>query len=187
MSETLKEALSAAMDGEADEFELRRVIDEIGRDDELHATWERYHLARAALQDAEGHFEPAQYERLKAGVWEALDFDGEADLDADEAPAAGAGTRSWSPWIGRAVGLGVALGVALLIVVGAQDAGEANPAKVAELDVPVVETVDTEITESDVTRNNAYLMHHVQHTALNSAGVLSFVKVVTYEADDSNE
>ena len=44
MSEKLKEALSAVIDGEADEFELRRVLDEMGKDVELAGSWERYHL-----------------------------------------------------------------------------------------------------------------------------------------------
>ena len=37
MSEKLKESLSAIIDGEADEFELRRVLDEIDKK-ELRAT-----------------------------------------------------------------------------------------------------------------------------------------------------
>ena len=50
MSEKLKEALSAVIDGEADEFELRRVLDEIGKDAKLAASWERYHLIGAVLR-----------------------------------------------------------------------------------------------------------------------------------------
>ena len=42
MSEKLKESLSAVIDGEADEFELRRVLDEMNRDEVLAASWERY-------------------------------------------------------------------------------------------------------------------------------------------------
>ena len=41
MSEKLKESLSAVVDGEADEFELRRVLDEINRDQILAESWER--------------------------------------------------------------------------------------------------------------------------------------------------
>ena len=41
--------------------------------------------------------------------------------------------------------------------------------------------VTAAVTEEDLRRNDAYIMHHVQHTALNSSGMLPFVKMVTYE------
>lgn len=44
-SEVLHESLSAVMDGEADELEMRRVL----ADAELSTTWKRYQLARAAM------------------------------------------------------------------------------------------------------------------------------------------
>lgn len=45
--EALHESLSAVMDNEADELELRRVL--AGDNPELRATWSRYQLARAAM------------------------------------------------------------------------------------------------------------------------------------------
>lgn len=44
--ETLQESLSAVMDNEADELELRRVLT---ADGELRGTWSRYQIARAAM------------------------------------------------------------------------------------------------------------------------------------------
>lgn len=46
--ETLKESLSAVMDNEADELELRRVLG-ASDDAELRATWSRYQIARAVM------------------------------------------------------------------------------------------------------------------------------------------
>lgn len=46
--EALHESLSAVMDNEADELELRRVLAADG-DTEVRATWSRYQLARAAM------------------------------------------------------------------------------------------------------------------------------------------
>jgi sigma-E factor negative regulatory protein RseA len=40
----------------------------------------------------------------------------------------------------------------------------------------------TEISPSDVRRAQAYILHHTQHQALNQPGVMSFVKMATYEA-----
>ena len=45
--EALHESLSAVMDNEADELELRRVL--AGDNPELRAIWSRYQLARAAM------------------------------------------------------------------------------------------------------------------------------------------
>ncbi|HSC82098.1 MAG TPA: RseA family anti-sigma factor [Pseudomonas sp.] len=46
--ETLQESLSAVMDNEADELELRRVL-AASDDGELRATWSRYQIARAVM------------------------------------------------------------------------------------------------------------------------------------------
>lgn len=53
----LNEALSALMDGEADELELRRVLREVPAKPELAAAWKRYHAVRASLQQ-EVHVNP---------------------------------------------------------------------------------------------------------------------------------
>lgn len=46
--ETLQESLSAVMDNEADELELRRVL-AASDEPEMRATWSRYQLARAVM------------------------------------------------------------------------------------------------------------------------------------------
>lgn len=46
--EALHESLSAVMDNEADELELRRIL-AASEDSELRATWSRYQIARAAM------------------------------------------------------------------------------------------------------------------------------------------
>ena len=39
-----------------------------------------------------------------------------------------------------------------------------------------------EVSDSDVQRAHAYMLHHTQQQAMNQAGVMSFVKMATYEA-----
>ncbi|MGN8261504.1 sigma-E factor negative regulatory protein [Pseudomonas sp. SMSB3] len=46
--EALQESLSAVMDNEADQLELRRVLNAVD-DSETRATWSRYQVARAAM------------------------------------------------------------------------------------------------------------------------------------------
>lgn len=47
---TDEQALSALMDGELGEFELRRLLARVADSPELQRTWERYNLARAAFE-----------------------------------------------------------------------------------------------------------------------------------------
>lgn len=71
--EALQETLSAVMDNEADELELRRVLAACGEDAELRSTWSRYQLARSVM-----HREPTLPKLdIAAAVSAAL---------ADEAP-----------------------------------------------------------------------------------------------------
>lgn len=46
----IKESLSALMDGQADELEVRRVLKSISEDDELRDTWRRHQMAAAAMR-----------------------------------------------------------------------------------------------------------------------------------------
>ncbi len=46
----IKESLSALMDGQADELEVRRVLKEVTENDELRDTWRRHQLAAAAMR-----------------------------------------------------------------------------------------------------------------------------------------
>ncbi len=99
--EALQESLSAVMDNEADELELRRVLAACGEDAELRATWSRYQLASAVM-----HREPAMPKLdIAAAVSAAL---------ADEAAPA---QRSRNPWrnVGR---LAVAASVTLAVLAG---------------------------------------------------------------------
>ncbi len=192
MSEQLKESLSAAVDGEADDFELRRVLDETAKNQALRNTWERYHLVSAVLADQVTDASLASQSTLKNRVWEALDYEGASlavgEVFADDDSTARTGVP---PWLGRAVGFAVALGVAVLVVVGSGVTEDgADGGQVATLEVPETSptvAVSATVTEEDLRRNDAYIMHHVQHTALNSSGMLPFVKMVTYEKAETAE
>ena len=69
MSEQLRESLSAAMDDEADAFELRRMLDEAQDDEALREQWHRYHLVRDVLGDKMRAGYPRQ---LRSSTWQAL-------------------------------------------------------------------------------------------------------------------
>ncbi|MNM65208.1 Sigma factor AlgU negative regulatory protein [compost metagenome] len=99
--EALQESLSAVMDNEADELELRRVLAACGEDVELRATWSRYQLARSAM-----HRETALPKMdIAASV--------SAALASESAPV----VQKSTPWknIGR---LAVAASVTLAVLAG---------------------------------------------------------------------
>ena len=100
--ETLQESLSAVMDNQADELELRRVL-AASDDPELRATWMRYQLARAVMH--KDLLEPRL--DIAAAVSAAL---------ADE-PAHTAATPQRGVW--RSVGrLAVAASVTVAVLAG---------------------------------------------------------------------
>lgn len=49
MSEQLRESMSALMDDEANELELQRLLQQVGDDSELRATWVRYNAVRSVM------------------------------------------------------------------------------------------------------------------------------------------
>lgn len=198
MTEMLRQSLSAAMDDEADAFELRRVLDELDRDPDLRGVWSRYHLIGAAMRGERGRRGAGGADPgLRDRVWEALAEGGAvADADAPDGQQAQATAKPRrGSWAGRLTGLAVAATVAFAVVVGF-DALQPTPAvtpgvaavePVAARPVPVADAVlprarlASEVSPSDLRRAQAYMLHHAQQQALNQAGMMSLVKMATYE------
>ena len=65
-----KEALSAVMDGEAQELELRRTLDAVAGDASLRDRWQRHHRVRDALH---GQYASDTQIDVSRGVLEALE------------------------------------------------------------------------------------------------------------------
>ncbi|WP_286237119.1 MucB/RseB C-terminal domain-containing protein [Neptuniibacter halophilus] len=53
MAERTNESVSALMDGEVADFELRRTLDRVEQEPELSAAWQRYHLIRSSMRNEE--------------------------------------------------------------------------------------------------------------------------------------
>ena len=51
MTEGIKERISALIDGELSEFEVRRVLEEIESDPELKEYWSKLHISRDGMKD----------------------------------------------------------------------------------------------------------------------------------------
>lgn len=111
MSEKLRESLSALMDNEATELELRRVLKQAKDDPDLLDHWQRYHLVRDVIHQQASAPAP---DSLLAGIREAIN---EEALPATETALVAKRTPSLMRGFSRALGQGgIAASVALVVL-----------------------------------------------------------------------
>ena len=192
MSEQLRESLSAALDDEADAFELRRVLDEAKHNDDLREQWHRFHLVRDLLRDDLKSYHPD----LRDTIWEQLNQPGDDEQTIPSLALAedvADGGRNRRPWLGRAMGTAVAAAVAMAVMFngGFFDVPEAPAGYAgAEQRLPVTDLVPVmyqQATSVDQQRQNALMLHHIQQRAMNQAGLASFVKLATFSNAPASE
>ncbi|MBB3045996.1 sigma-E factor negative regulatory protein RseA [Litorivivens lipolytica] len=188
MSNDLRESLSALMDGEASELELRRVLRDAKDDDS--AFWGRMHRQRSAMQ-GDATFSGLD---ISARVSAAI---------ADEAPLV-ASARDWRKPL---AGFAVAASVAAMVVFGlgggssqpaapqmaeapaaqsgrvylaspATNATGAVTASAANVTVPLYRQVDDEQSRE---RFERFLRQHTERAALNSGqGMVTYARMVSH-------
>ena len=182
MSEQLRESLSALMDGEANAFEVRRVLDEVRRDAELRHVWDRWQRVSAALQ---GGAVPSESD-LADRVWANLQ---------DDAAGAGQGTgavqeplghqRSW----GRVTAWVAASAAAVAVIVAANFSILGNgeepsaPQVAARPEAPAAPRPLANGPPQQGPNVNVYMLQHMQHKAVNQPDVGAFTKLVTFEPE----
>jgi sigma-E factor negative regulatory protein RseA len=137
-----KETLSAMLDNEADELEVRRLLKSVGENPEIAEAWQRMSLVQALLHDDNVKI-PANSTPCDTGFSDAV-----ARAIADEAltPVASAGKSiQWRQPLAK---LGIAASVAAAFFLGMQSAVN-QPA--GELSLPIAQgqTIDS-ATDSDV-------------------------------------
>ena len=194
MSEQLKESLSAVMDGEADEFEIRRVLNEAADDPELRGVWERYHLVRSVMR-GEGRARGVGADVLSMRLWKQIDAEEAPADDIDDAvnTPQRASRGGWTTWGQRLAGVAVAASVAAAVIVGfrVDDGASVQTPKIAVADQAPPASMalfDDELrgqalpAAMDLQRAHAYMLHHAHHVALNNRSVVPFVKVAAFES-----
>lgn len=105
------ERLSALVDGETDDFEMRRLMDELVKSEEDRAQWERYHLMGDSLRGGMRRTAPANF------------MDGIHAAIADESRLATVSRPAQPRWLKPVAGTGVAAAVAMVTLVGMQMIG----------------------------------------------------------------
>lgn len=192
MSEKLKEAVSAAVDDEADEFELRRVLDEVHKDAALKLAWERYHLVGTVLRDE--HLTPDR--GLRERVWAELELTADTDTSVALPEPLELVPDAPVSRLNRLTGLAVAATVALAVVlvgVNLTNTPDSAPAVVAVSEPvvafpkPALATANAAISQATVTdqdqaRLAALMLAHAQNRGMNQPGLAAFTKLVTYQS-----
>lgn len=126
MSQEIIEQLSALMDGELPDDQMRFMLRRFDADPELAQRWSRYHLVRACLRH---EVDVASIPNLSAAVMTRL-----AQESADT--GAGRAIRSWLRWTGGgAIAAAVAV-VALLVSRPVADGGVQAPTTAAAVTTP---------------------------------------------------
>ncbi|MGM0553748.1 MAG: sigma-E factor negative regulatory protein [Pseudomonadota bacterium] len=106
------ERLSALIDGETDDFETRRLLDELARSEVDRGLWERYHLIGDSLRGGMQRMAPAGFMN-----------DVHKALDAEPALTARPSLLQ-SRWLKPVAGTGVAAAMAMVTLAGMQMLGD---------------------------------------------------------------
>lgn len=182
MNDKIKESVSALMDGQADELEIRRLLNAPA--DEVQESWQRYLLISDVLKD-----EPCMDDLdISQGIRQALDGEPMDELVAPQASTADSQPANWMRWLSlgssaAAVTLAVFMGLSLY----EQNEAPANQSVVAlQSNSPMQLSVSTvsqnnrvqtsDVNEALVSQElraaqnllNEYLMQHVEDNAMHS-------------------
>lgn len=205
--EKQRELLSALMDGEASEHELRQALRAVEGDAALAKAWGRYHVAQSALHGGDaGGFAHID---LRAAI--AAGIDG-VDAGSADAPVTGAATRGWArSWLKPLASVAVAATVAVVTVFAWQAVGPAaggagntlastgapagglqtvalGPMVVVREDGEelVLPTEQAGSPTAGQDRLNAYLARHAQAASMASTrGLAPYARVVSLEGEEA--
>ncbi|UYG01461.1 sigma-E factor negative regulatory protein [Halomonas sp. GD1P12] len=116
MSLNTRESLSALMDGESEELELRRVLKSLPEEAGAAESWRRYHLARSMMQRERSVDVSLD---LSAGIMARLENEPAPQLDAQQ-DTSSIGSLAKPGRVSFARGASVAAAVSLMVVTGVQ-------------------------------------------------------------------
>ena len=186
MSKETREHISSLMDGEISRETSRFLVRRLGADEELCATWARYHLVRDCLRHQDGDLVDAD---LCKRIGRALE---------DEAPKKASPGLSRA-WLKSVSGLAIAASVAMMaiIMVGPNDpAAPQSAGQLAEMEqaesftspqsytrAPVSQQASLSGQQAGKHRLQSYLLRHYQATgSTGGKGFVAFVPIVSTSA-----
>ena len=192
MSKETREHLSSLVDGEISRETSRFLVKRLGSDDELRATWTRYHLVRDCLRHQDGAIAG---DDLCARVSQALE---------NEQPVQASRSMP-TAWLKPVAGLAIAASIALMAIVaigpqapGAPQAASeiADGAQVEQFTSPLSWTAAPNSNlaslnsqaDTQNTKMNSYLVRHYQATgSTGGKGFVTFVPIVVTGSKAPNQ
>jgi sigma-E factor negative regulatory protein RseA len=193
MNERNKESLSALMDGEADELEIRRVLNQLDKDDELREHWKNYHLMGSLMRD-----ESLDSLDLTHGINQILDGElapsGLADLNPSQSPRESRVQKSPRAWYNSLTSVAVAASVTLAVLLGVQliepDKGlgladnRANTSQVpqGELTASRLTIEEQQELESAQQQLQDFILQNSSDANEEKKGILPFARVVEFQS-----
>ncbi|RMF19949.1 MAG: hypothetical protein D6758_00605 [Gammaproteobacteria bacterium] len=176
MSDRIKESLSALMDDEATELEIRRVLMHDDQN-EVQATWCRYQQVRALMRDEEHDWSTVDLlEGINAGLdGEANDAERTGPVASPAQPAAPdnmPGKTVDGPPASRyrwPLGAAVAALLVAAVWVIRPDAGSAPVDQVASVGGPPPSALET------------HLMKHLQYAAMNTGQLVAYARLNAFD------
>lgn len=165
----MKENISVLLDGEGDDLERERTLRALSSNPELRTTWERYHLASAAIRrELDVVIAPGLADRIH----ECLQLETQNDLTP----------RSIKPRLLKfSAGLAIAASVAAVALLNLPPLVSPSSTIIARQPAGKSTVADTRQTPPDQRRAlNPYLVQHGEFTsAAGMNGMLSYVRVVS--------
>lgn len=131
MADRSNESVSALMDGEVADFELRRVLERVENEPDLVDAWQRYHTVRSVLRNEE--VSDPQVD-ISSQIMSVLDSEPDFDLSSEaDKPVEHKSTESkfqfWKPLASMAA----AASVTAMVILGVQNVSQEAPVEVADL------------------------------------------------------
>jgi len=124
----VKESISALMDVEVSDFELRRTLEQAGQDPQLGQQWSRYHVARSALKrEPQAGIEVDISARVMAALEQEPVYHPSADWDEVQTTQTSSSTRAFKPvsrWWRSVSSMAVAASVTAVVILGAGSIGD---------------------------------------------------------------
>ncbi|WP_067869031.1 MucB/RseB C-terminal domain-containing protein [Neptuniibacter marinus] len=128
MTDRSIESVSALMDGEVTDFELRRTLARIESEPELAETWQRYHLIRSAIRSEDGNGIAVD---ISSSVMSALESEPEFHLEDGSTDSEKAVSKShflWKP----VASMAAAASVTAMVILGAQNLSQPVESTIAD-------------------------------------------------------
>lgn len=149
MTDRSTESISALMDGEVADFELRRTLDRIDSEPELSEAWQRYHLIRSIMKNEDGADLNVD---ISASIMSSLESEqsfeiDEPDFTEETETSVIEKNRFWRPIASMAA----AASVTAMVILGAQNLST-DPQKEALADNRPSYTLPVGTVSNDIVR-----------------------------------